>query len=104
MPRACGWRVEGEFVCITGPSGAGKSTLLALIVRLADPDSGVIRIDGNDIAGLPADRLRRLVTLAPQDPWLHSGSIAANVAYGNPAASRDQSSAAASLARRDQLR
>ena len=98
LSAACLRVAAGEFVCITGPSGAGKSTLLALIVRLADPDSGVIRIDGNDIAGLPADRLRRLVTLAPQDPWLHSGSIAANVAYGNPAASRDQIRAGADLA------
>ncbi|MGO8956420.1 MAG: ABC transporter ATP-binding protein [Streptosporangiaceae bacterium] len=98
LSDACMRVAAGEFVCITGPSGAGKSTLLALMVRLADPDSGVIRIDGNDIAGLPADRLRRLVTLAPQDPWLHSGSIAANIAYGNPAASRGQIRAGADLA------
>ncbi len=96
---AASLRVEaGEFVCITGPSGAGKSTLLALMVRLADPDCGVIRVDGDDIAGLPADRLRRLVTLAPQDPWLHTGSIAANIAYGSPAASRGQIQAGADRA------
>jgi ATP-binding cassette, subfamily B, bacterial len=98
LSEACLRVAAGEFVCITGPSGAGKSTLLALMVRLADPDSGVIRIDGNDIAGLPAAHLRRLVTLAPQDPWLHSGSIAANIAYGNPAAGPGQIRAGADLA------
>jgi ABC-type multidrug transport system fused ATPase/permease subunit len=88
----------GEFVCITGPSGAGKSTLLSLVVRLAEPDSGTIRIDGHDIASLPLARLRRLVTLVPQDPWLHGGSIASNIGYGNPAASGARIEAAAHLA------
>lgn len=87
----------GEFICITGPSGAGKSTLLSLLVRLADPESGVISIDSRDIASLPVARLRSLITLAPQDPWLHSGSIAENIGYGNRAASRAQIRAAADM-------
>jgi ABC-type multidrug transport system fused ATPase/permease subunit len=85
----------GECVCITGPSGAGKSTLLSLLVRLADPQSGSIAIDGQDIAALPLGELLRLVTLVPQDPWLHAGTIADNIGYGRPGASRAQILAAA---------
>jgi ATP-binding cassette, subfamily B, bacterial len=85
----------GEFVCVTGPSGAGKSTLLSLLVRLADPESGHITIDGHDIARLPLDELRRLVTLVPQDPWLHAGTIAENIGYGRPDVTRGQILAAA---------
>lgn len=88
----------GEFVCVTGPSGAGKSTLLSLLVRLADPDAGSIRIAGRDVHRMPLDRLRRLVTLVPQDPWLHQGSIAANIGYASPRARREQIEAAAELA------
>jgi ATP-binding cassette, subfamily B, bacterial len=85
----------GEFVCVTGPSGAGKSTLLSLLVRLADPESGSITIEGHDIARLPLDELRLLVTLVPQDPWLHAGTIAENIGYGRPGATRGQILAAA---------
>jgi len=85
----------GELVCVTGPSGAGKSTLLSLLVRLVDPESGRIVIDGHDIARLPLERLRRLVTLVPQDPWLHAGTIAQNIGYGRPGATREQIAAAA---------
>jgi ATP-binding cassette subfamily B protein len=88
----------GELVCLTGPSGAGKSTLLSLLVRLADPERGLITIGGRDISRLPLPDLRRLVTLVPQDPWLHSGSIADNIAYGWPAASWDDVRAAAERA------
>ncbi|HEX9063638.1 MAG TPA: ABC transporter ATP-binding protein [Streptosporangiaceae bacterium] len=78
----------GQLSCLMGPSGAGKSTLLALLLRLADPQSGRILIGGRDIASLPLAELRALVTLVPQDPWLHSGTIAANIAYGRPRAAR----------------
>ncbi|HEX6931452.1 MAG TPA: ABC transporter ATP-binding protein [Streptosporangiaceae bacterium] len=80
----------GSITCLTGPSGAGKSSLLALLVRLADPRSGRILIDGKDIAGLPLERLRGLVALVPQDPWLHTGTIAENIGYGRAGASRAQ--------------
>ena len=88
----------GELVCVAGPSGAGKSTLLSLLVRLADPESGRITIDGQDIALLPLEELRRLVTLVPQDPWLHAGTIAENIGYGRPGATRGQILAAAESA------
>ena len=88
----------GELLCVTGPSGAGKSTLLSLLVRLADPQSGRIAIGGHDIAGLSLHHLRQLVTLVPQDPWLHSGTIAENIAYGRPGATRPEILAAAERA------
>jgi ABC-type multidrug transport system fused ATPase/permease subunit len=88
----------GELVCVTGPSGAGKSTLLSLLVRLADPGSGHITIDGQDIAMMPLDELRRLVTLVPQDPWLQAGTIADNISYGRPGATRAQILEAAEIA------
>lgn len=78
----------GEFVSLTGSSGAGKSTLLSLRVRLAEPDTGQIIIDGHDIARLPLLALRQLVALVPQEPWLNGGSIADNIAYGLPGATR----------------
>jgi len=88
----------GELLCVTGPSGAGKSTLLSLLVRLADPQSGRIAIGGHDIAGLSLHHLRHLVTLVPQDPWLHSGTIAENIAYGRPGATGPEILAAAERA------
>ena len=78
----------GQLSCLMGPSGSGKSTLLALLLRLAEPRSGRIMIGDRDIAGLPLAELRRLVTLVPQDPWLHSGTIASNIVYGRPQAGR----------------
>ena len=80
----------GEFVCLTGPSGSGKSTLLSLLVRLAEPDSGHITVNGLDIGQIPLPRLRELITMVPQDPWLHAGTIADNIGYGRPGATRDQ--------------
>ncbi|HEX9033921.1 MAG TPA: ABC transporter ATP-binding protein [Streptosporangiaceae bacterium] len=80
----------GTLTCLTGPSGAGKSTLLSLLIRLADPKSGRVLIDGRDVRDLPLRELRGLVTLVPQDPWLHTGTIADNIGYGRPGASRAQ--------------
>ena len=88
----------GAFVCVTGPSGSGKSTLLSLLVRLVDPRSGRITVDGRDISHIPLPVLRDLVTLVPQDPWLHTGTIAENIGYGRPGATRAQILAAAERA------
>jgi ATP-binding cassette subfamily B protein len=88
----------GTFICLTGPSGSGKTTLLSLLVRLADPLSGRITIDGRDISAIPLPRLRDLVTLVPQEPWLHTGTIADNIGYGRPGATRSQIRAAAQKA------
>jgi ABC-type multidrug transport system fused ATPase/permease subunit len=88
----------GAFIAVTGPSGGGKSTLLSLLVRLVDPHSGRIAVDGRDIRCIPLPVLRDLITLVPQDPWLHTGTIAENIGYGRPGATRAQILAAAERA------
>jgi len=60
----------------------------ALLIRLAEPQSGRIVIDGHDITGMPLARLRQLVTMVPQEPWLHTGTLEENIRYGNPQATR----------------
>lgn len=88
----------GEFVCLTGPSGAGKTTILSLLCRLIEPSAGQIRIGGRDLAAIPLRELRRLITLVPQDPWLHTGTIAGNIRYGRPESSIAEIHAAAERA------
>jgi len=67
---------------VLGPSGAGKSTLLRLLNRLADPDSGCVRLHGEDVRSLDPLELRRRACLVPQLPALLPGSVADNVRYG----------------------
>jgi ATP-binding cassette subfamily B protein len=86
------------LTALTGTSGTGKSTLLSLLVRLADPQAGRITIGGRDITGIPLAQLRTLVTLVPQEPWLHDGTIAENIGYGRPGATSRQLRAAAERA------
>ena len=97
-PVLAGARLDvaaGTVVCVIGPSGGGKSTLLSLLVRLAEPQSGRIEVDGRDISGIPLPKLRALITLVPQDPWLHAGTIAENIGYGRAGATGTQIAAAA---------
>jgi ATP-binding cassette subfamily B protein len=93
----------GETLALVGPSGAGKSTLAKLLVRLYDPDRGAIRLDGHDLRALDLADLRRNVSVLFQEsPVLH-GSIAENIAYGRPGASRHGIAAAARIAGLDEL-
>src|SRR3546814_15384989 len=71
----------GERVALVGPSGSGKSTFVKLLQRLYDLDAGRILIDGQDIAGVTLESLRRAVALVPQDPALFHRSLAENIAY-----------------------
>ncbi len=76
-------RVEpGRVLGVVGPTGSGKSTLLALLPRLFDPPRGTVFIDGVDVLDLPLAALRRQIAVAPQDPFLFSDTIAANVSFG----------------------
>ncbi|MFL5896224.1 MAG: ATP-binding cassette domain-containing protein, partial [Thermoleophilaceae bacterium] len=74
--------IEPGATALLGPSGSGKSTLLRLLNRLADPDEGVVRMDGDDVRGLDVLELRRRAVLVPQLPAPLPGTVAANVAFG----------------------
>ncbi|MCR8578331.1 ABC transporter ATP-binding protein/permease [Streptomyces sp. Isolate_219] len=74
--------VPGELVVITGPSGAGKSTLAALLLRFYDPDTGSIRLDGIPVNRMPLDRLRRNITLLPQETLVLHDTVEENIACG----------------------
>ncbi|MFZ3583779.1 ABC transporter ATP-binding protein [Loktanella sp. DJP18] len=73
---------EGTSVAITGPSGVGKSTFASLILRLYDPENGLIRIDGHDLRALTIRSLRSQIGFVAQDPLILRGTIAENIALG----------------------
>lgn len=97
--REASFRIPaGARVGISGPSGSGKSTLLGLLLRLYDPQEGVIRLDGVDARDLRLEDLRRQMTIVLQEPVLFSTTIGDNIAYGLPGASEAQIQAAARAA------
>ncbi|KAJ9639657.1 ATP-binding cassette permease mdl1 [Knufia peltigerae] len=79
---------QGSNVAIVGPSGGGKSTIASLILRFYTPSEGRILIDGKDISTLNVKSLRRKIGIVSQEPVLFSGTIAENIAYGRPHATR----------------
>ncbi|KIW78705.1 hypothetical protein Z517_08544 [Fonsecaea pedrosoi CBS 271.37] len=79
---------QGANVAIVGPSGGGKSTIASLILRFYTPTEGRILIDGKDIATMNVKSLRRRIGIVSQEPVLFSGTIAENIAYGRPHATR----------------
>ncbi len=89
----------GERVALVGPSGSGKSTLLALLLRLYEPDSGRILVDGIDIRRYTRDSLRQAIGIVPQENMLFAVSVRENIAYGAPDASAEEIQAAAQNAR-----
>ena len=88
----------GEMIGLVGHSGSGKSTLVNLICRFYDVSEGSIRLDGVDIRSLPVSEYRRNIGLVLQEPFLFFGTIAENIAYGKPDASRGEIVAAARAA------
>jgi ATP-binding cassette subfamily C protein CydCD len=74
----------GERVGIVGPSGSGKSTIVRLLLRLHDPESGMIRIGGQDLRALDPDAVRRMIAVVAQDTYLFHGSVADNLRLGRP--------------------
>jgi ATP-binding cassette subfamily B multidrug efflux pump len=72
----------GQTLALVGPTGSGKSTLVSLLPRLFDPPRGTVFIDGADILDLPTSTLRRIVGVAPQEPFLFSRTVAENVQFG----------------------
>jgi len=93
----------GETIALTGPNGAGKSTLVHLLMRFMEPDSGHITIDGNDINEVELGSLRRQIGLVAQHTLLLNGSVAENIAYGQPHATLEEMKKAAKAARADEF-
>ena len=91
----------GERVALVGPTGSGKSTFVKLVQRLYDLQAGRILIDGEDISQVTQESLRRAIAVVPQDPALFHRSIAENLAYARPGATRDEIVLAARRARAD---
>jgi ATP-binding cassette subfamily B protein len=93
----------GQTLAIVGPSGSGKSTIADLLVRLIDPDSGFIRLDGSDLKRVSLDDLRRHVVLVDQEPALLHASIEENIRYVRPDASEADLTAAVTDAGVDEI-
>ncbi|MDE2578787.1 MAG: ABC transporter ATP-binding protein/permease [Hyphomicrobiales bacterium] len=91
----------GKTIAIVGPSGAGKSTISRLLFRFYEPQSGRITIDGQDIAQVTQNSLRRAIGIVPQDTVLFNDSIGYNIRYGRWDASQDEIEDAAQLAQID---
>jgi ATP-binding cassette subfamily B protein len=88
----------GERVALVGESGSGKSTFVKLLQRLYDVDGGRIRIDGRDVAEVGQASLRNAISVVPQEPILFHRSLAENIGYAKPEATRDEIVEAASRA------
>jgi ATP-binding cassette, subfamily B, bacterial len=93
----------GSFCAILGPSGVGKSTLADLLVRYVDPDQGRILVDGQELRGVRLNDLRKEVILVDQSPYLFNATIAENVSYACPGATREAIERAGSAAGLDEL-
>lgn len=89
----------GEMVGLVGASGSGKSTLVNLVCRFYDVSEGAIAVDGVDIRSYPIEAYRRNIGIVLQEPFLFYGTIAENIAYGKPDATREEIIAAAKAAR-----
>ena len=80
----------GQKVAIVGPTGAGKTTIVNLLMRFYDIQAGRILIDGRDVSELSRAENRKLFAMVLQDTWLFKGTVAENVAYGSPEATREE--------------
>ncbi len=80
----------GQTIAIVGPTGAGKTTIVNLLMRFYEIDGGEILLDGQNIAAMPREVVRRNFGMVLQDTWLFGGTIRENIAYGNPDATEEQ--------------
>ncbi|MGD8937168.1 MAG: ABC transporter ATP-binding protein, partial [Thiogranum sp.] len=93
----------GETIALVGPTGAGKTTLVSLIPRFFDPWQGRVMLDNRDIRDISLASLRQQISLVLQEPFLLPLTVAENIAYGRPDASRESIIAAAEAANADQF-
>ncbi|MFF9848070.1 ABC transporter ATP-binding protein [Streptomyces litmocidini] len=93
----------GETVAVVGASGSGKSTVSLLLPRFYDVTHGAVLVGGHDVRELTLDSLRAAIGLVPEDSFLFSDTVAANIAYGVPDATREQIEAAARAAQADRF-
>jgi ATP-binding cassette subfamily B protein len=91
----------GRTVALVGPSGSGKTSLVALIARLYDPSEGSVLVDGADVRSIDVGSLRREIAFVADDSFLFSATVAENIAYARPQASREEIEAAARRAQAD---
>lgn len=89
----------GQRIAIVGPTGCGKTTLINLLMRFYDVKAGRITVDGVETRTVTRSSLRSLYGMVLQDTWLFSGTVAENIAYGKPDASREEITEAAKAAR-----
>lgn len=92
---------SGENLALVGESGGGKTTMASLIPRFYDVTSGAVKIDGQDIKEVTMKSLRENIGIVQQDVYLFSGTVAENIAYGKPGATREEIVHAAKLAGAD---
>ena len=89
----------GQRIALVGPTGCGKTTLVNLLMRFYEINGGCLKIDGHPIDTVTRDSLRANLGMVLQETWLKSGTIAENIAYGKPNATREEIVAAAKKAR-----
>lgn len=80
----------GQTVALVGPTGAGKTTTARLVARFYDPAAGRVTIDGVDLRDLPSSELRKAIVMVTQENFLFSGTVAENIAFGKPTATREE--------------
>ena len=93
----------GTTTALVGPSGAGKSTVIALVMAFRQPESGRITVDGMDLVRLRLRQYRTQLAVVLQDEFLFDGTIADNISYGRPGATREEIADAGRLARCDEF-
>jgi len=93
----------GQTVALVGETGAGKSTFAKLVARFYDPTEGRVLVDGHDLRDVTAESLRSQMGIVPQEGFLFSGTVAENIAFGRPDATREEIVAAASAVGADRF-